>query len=307
LSKSTTKIIDGLHFPAEATDFHCHLYLFKYAPVLQANPDTAVKDGEKVFYSGTGRYSHARAMAEILWPKAFEWHKWSEQSFRSASSDNKWLALTGCGASGKSTAIGAYSLLWWMAAPHESAVLIASKTIESSKRRIWGEVSRLYSEFSRRVGGFKEAVSGTSPRPYISPIKEDGKRDEKHGLYVTALHGKDLDKEIGYIKGFHPRRILVVADELDSLEEGGQALIDTFIGNLATGADEAKMIALGNDPSPLNSLGELMEREPGRLVGLEDKEWVSAKGVECIRYDAFDSPNLTDNNKWTGNSSTGRY
>jgi hypothetical protein len=117
---------------------------------------------------------------------------------------------------------------------------------------------------------------------------------------VTALHGQELDKEIAYIKGFHVRRILVAVDELDALEEGGKALIQTFNDNLATGADEAQLIVLGNDPSLLNALGDLMQPEIGKPITLQQKEWTSAKGVKCLRLDAWDSPNIKHNGKFTG-------
>src|SRR5947207_14880262 len=102
-----------------------------------------------------------------------------------------------------------------MADPMESAVLMASKTIDNSKKRIWREVSRFYTLFSSLVGGYKDATLGSSPRPSICPIiGNDRKKDEAHGLYVVAMHGKELEKETAFLKGFHCRRILVIADEL---------------------------------------------------------------------------------------------
>lgn len=272
-------------------DLLCHLQLFLKAPQFQK---------EDSVYTGEGRIEHAKIVAQILWPKTFQWHPWSEAIVGKAC-ESDYLCITGCGASSKSTSIGMYALEWWMAAPLESAVIIASKTIESSKKRIWREVARLYSAFSSLLGGYKDAVLGASPRPYICPISgTDRKKDEAHGLFVTALHGKELDKEIQYIKGFHVPRILVVADELDSLEDGGQALVDTFTDNLRTGTYEAQFIGLGNDPSLFNALGDMMAPEIGKPVGLAHSEWTSAKNVSCLRLDAWESPNIKDKDKWTG-------
>src|SRR5690242_14208286 len=164
----------------------------------------------------------------MLYPKAFEWHEWSDLIVEKAC-ESSILAITGCGASSKSTSIALYSLEFWQCAPLDSAVIIASKTIESAKKRIWRELARFHSIFSHLLGGYKDAQIGSSPRPFIMPVlPTTGKKDEAHGLFVTAVHGQELEKEIGYIKGFHPRRILVVADELDALEEGGKALVQTF-------------------------------------------------------------------------------
>lgn len=298
--KGNLRIICGIPFPAETTDLVAHLQLFLRAPIFQAAPERLFIGGEQVFYTGAGRLEHARVVSKIIAPKAFEWHDWSEQIMRKAC-ESDWLAICGPGASGKSTAIGLYALIWWMCAPTESAVILASKTIESAKKRIWRETSRYYSLFSQLVGSYKDAVLGSSPRPYICPIVgTDRKKDEAHGLFVTALHGKELEKEIGYIKGFHPRRILVIADELDVLEDGGQALVDTFTDNLRTGAVEAQFIGLGNDPSLLNALGDMMQPELGKPVTLEHHDWTSAKNVSCLRLDAWESPNIKDKDKWTG-------
>lgn len=235
-----------------------------------------------------------------MWPKVFEWHDWSEQVDRKAC-ESDYLCITGCGASSKSTTIGAYALKFWMAAPLESAVLMASKTIDNSKKRIWREVARLYTAFSSLVGGYRDATLGQSPRPSISPIiGPDRKKDEAHGLYVVAMHGKELEKETAFLKGFHCRRILVIADELDVLEEGGRALVDTFTDNLRTGTVEAQFIGLGNDPSLFNALGDMMQPEPGKPITLEHREWVSSKDVHCLRLDAWESPNIKGKDKWTG-------
>lgn len=265
-------------------DLLCHLQLFLKAPEFQ-------KQGSSI-YTGTGRAEHSRIISKILWPKAFEWHDWSSLIDENAC-DAPRLAITGCGASSKSTTIGGYALKFWMAAPTETAVILASKTIESAKRRIWKYVARYYGLFSQLVGGYKDAVIGSSPRPYISPIiGGERKKDEAHGLYVVAMHGKELEKEIGYIKGFHPTRILVVADEFDVLEDGGHALADTFDDNLKTGTYESQIIVLGNDPSLFNALGDAMQPEIGKPVGLAQKEWVSAKDWKCLRLDAWDSPRI---------------
>ncbi len=256
--------------------------------------------GKDFIYDGAGRFEHVQVCSKIIWPKTYQWHSWGEQIVRKAC-DSDYLCICGCGASSKSTSIGMYSLIWWMAAPLDSAVLIASKTIDNSKKRIWREVSRYYTGFSHLLGGYKDAVMGNSPRPTICPITGvERKKDESHGLFVVAMHGKEVEKETAFLKGFHVPRILVIADELDVLEDGGQALVDTFTDNLRTGTYEAQFIGLGNDPSLFNALGDYMAPEPGKPITLEHVEWKSAKNFDCLRLDAWDSPNIKHNDKFTG-------
>lgn len=293
------KLVCGIPFGLDETDLMVHLQLFLRAPELQQKGEIIIR-GEPFVYTGQGRYQHSKLISQILYPKAMQWHSWSELITQNAC-EHSVLAICGCGASSKSTTIADHALKYWMSAPLETAVLIASKTIDNAKKRIWREVSRFYGLFSQLLGGYRDAVIGSSPRPYICPIIGHArKKDEAHGLYVVALHGKELEKEIAYLKGFHVRRILVVADELDVLEDGGQALVDTFHDNLKTGTYESQLIVLGNDPSLFNALGDMMAPEIGKPVGLNDTEWTSAKNVKCLRLDAWDSPNIKDKDKWTG-------
>src|SRR6476620_7270887 len=120
MSTPKSKIISGFEFPSDMPDLMCHLQLFLKAPEFQK------KDS---LYCGEGRIEHARVISKILWPKAFQWHTWSEKIV-SAACDSEYLCITGCGTSSKSTSIGMYSLIWWMCSPTESAVLIVSKTID---------------------------------------------------------------------------------------------------------------------------------------------------------------------------------
>lgn len=291
--------MNGIPFPADWPDLLCHLQLFLKAPDFQKE-DNLIVNGEPCVYTGEGRFYHSRIVSKIMWPKSFEWHPWAEKIDRAAC-ESSYLCVSGCGASSKSTTIGGYALKFWMAAPLESAVLMASKTIDNSKKRIWREVARFYTLFSHLVGGYKDATLGQSPRPYICPIVgPERKKDEAHGMYVVAMHGKELEKETAFLKGFHCRRILVIADELDVLEDGGQALIDTFTDNLRTGTVEAQFIGLGNDPSLFNALGDAMQPEMGKPVTMNNVEWKSAKNFDCLRLDAYESPNIKDKDKWTG-------
>src|SRR5260370_42158334 len=108
-AENKRKIISGIPFPAEATDLVCHLQLFLNAPELLSTPGKWKENGEQVFYTGQGRFEHAQIVAKILFPKAFEWHEWSETIVRKAC-ESDWLAISGPGASSKSTSIRAYAL-----------------------------------------------------------------------------------------------------------------------------------------------------------------------------------------------------
>jgi hypothetical protein len=90
----------------------------------------------------------------------------------------------------------------------------------------------------------------------------------------------------------------MIGDETDSISE---AVIEVR-ANLRSVEEEFQCIWLGNDPSLLNPLGKLMEPEPNTPVQLKDIEWTSTTGIHCLRFDGFDSPNITESpkDKYTG-------
>lgn len=317
MSNRPTRIVHGVTFPADWTDPRCVLWLYLFGPKLSQDPfwrpdvegvpESYTIDGNPSArpYTGMGRFQHVQELTAMFMPKAFEWHDWSKLVVRTACENSK-MAASGSGTSGKSTDLGLESFWFWAAAPTETAVILVSTTLESAKKRIWKEVSRFYNAFSTAVGGYRDATIGSSPRPYISPLRADPgsrfkKRDEAHGIYVSALQKKaDVEQEMEFIKGFHPRRIRVVVDEMDSLRQHGKALHKVFNENLASGTTEASFVVLGNDPSLFNELGEIMQREWGQPIIEADKEWTSVHGFACLRLDAWDSPNIRDKGKWTG-------
>lgn len=293
----------GIEFPDKWTPFQYELYLFYYGPQLLENPywrPRGTYEGEETNpspnpYTGEGRYTHFRALCELVFPKVFEWNDWSERIAR-ALCENKHTAICGCGGSSKSTTTAMYALFWYLAAPNNSAVLIASTTIEAAKKRIWKEIRRFYVEFVRQVRRLGNLQMVNSPKPAIRPVSEQHGADAAHGIYIVAVARGEEQKGIDTLKGFHPDRLLQIGDETDSI---GQAVVDVG-ANQEVGTIEYQTVWLGNDPSLFNPLGQMMQPEVGKAVGLQHVEWTSVKGYHCLRLDAFDSPNIRDKDRWKG-------
>lgn len=274
------------------------LFLFYWGNQLVENPYWRPKgsipgmgDSSPIPYDGEGRYEHFRNLAQMIFPKVFEWNEWSEKIAR-ALCGQKHVAICGCAGSSKSTTTGLYAFFWYIAAPNQSAVLIASTTIEAARKRIWKEVRKFYVEFVRQARRLGDLVILNSPRPCI----QASRTDKAHGLYVVAVTKGEAQKGVDTLKGFHPERILMIGDETDSI---GDAVVEVG-ANQEVGTLEYQTIWLGNDPSLFNPLGKMMQPEPGKPVTLAHTEWTSATGVYCLRLDAYDSPNLRDGDKWKG-------
>lgn len=288
------KLVSGVSFPENYTEFQCQLYLFYFGNKLAADPYWRPEKSQNPSatpYTGEGRFEHFYILGKMLFPKSFEWHDWSIKASR-VFCENKNSAITACGGASKSTTAALYALLWYLAAPNDSAVLIASTTIDAAKKRIWKNIRQYYTELVKMFGKVGETVLIGNPRPCI----RSSKTDTAHGIYVVAVAKGEIEKGVEALKGFHPKRLMMIGDEADSI---GQAVVDVGV-NQEIGTIEYQTIWLGNDPSLFNPLGKMMEPEPGKPITLGHTEWTSTTGVKCLRFDAFDSPNIRDNDKWSG-------
>ncbi len=296
----------GVEFPDHWTPYMQETFMFFYGNQLAERPyERPSFDGSgwkpaRMPYEGEGRYQHFEKIVRMIFPKSFEWHEWSEKAARAFCS-NKRVALCGCGGSGKSTTAAMYALIWWLAAPGDSAVLIASTTIEQAKKRIWKNIRQYYTEFVNKAGSGAGTRLMGNPKPHIRAPDfktPDGKviADSSHGIFVVAVAKGEEQKGIDNLKGFHPKRLMMIGDETDSI---GQAVVDVGV-NQEIGTIEYQQIWLGNDPSLFNPLGKMMQPEIGKAVSLGHVEWTGATGVYCLRFDAFSSPNLKDGANWSG-------
>gem|GEM_PF-6786942 len=296
--QASSVVHSGIPFDPSWPDYVCALALFRFAPRWELDPSYwpfPFPPLEPSCYCGTGRFEHSKDFAKMVFHDSFEWHKWSERAVDSYCSHEQ-TAASGCTTSGKSTSAALYGLEFYLCDIMHTAVLIMSTTIEGAKRRIWKPMSAYYSEYVRRTGDRTSKMIG-SPLPSICPLIE-GKRDEAHGIHIVAVGGGELEKGIAKLKGFHPRRLLMIGDETDSISE---AVIEVR-ANLRSVEEEFQCIWLGNDPSLLNPLGKLMEPEPNTPVQLKDTDWTSTTGIHCLRFDGFDSPNIIEKpqGKYTG-------
>lgn len=292
MPKSEPLVIDGVRFPANWNPLQAQLALFRFAPRFAIEPYWRPSGTPSEHpYTGLGRAAHARVIAEML-QLPFEWHDFSTRAI-DAYSNNRETAICGGGGTTKSTSAGLYAFEFWACAVECSGVLIASTSIDAAIRRIWKNVSTFYSHAARVTRGLGESVMLGNPKPHIRSTQ----KDKFHGIYVIPVAQGDQQKAIDAIKGFHPKRLLIIGDETDAIS---QAIVDVC-ANLQIGAEEFQAIWLGNLPSSFNPLGKLMEPAPGKLVSEEcGTEWTSSSGVKCLRFDGEDSPNIRDGNKWTG-------
>lgn len=246
-------------------------------------------------YTGQGRYTHCRQICEKLVPEAYEWHDWSEQAMK-AFCEETWTGITGCTTSSKSTSAGLYANLFFLCNPGDSGVICLSTTIDAAKRRIWREVSRFYEEILKKVGpNFFGLRQVNNPKPAI--FSDD--KDTSHMIGIVAVGQGHEEEGIRTLKGFHPKRILVICDELDSISK---SVVDVCRINLRSGKKEFQFIGLGNPTSRFDAHGQFCEPKEGWAYATEDKKsWRTKQDALVLRFDGYDSPRIRDgNDAWQG-------
>lgn len=232
-------------------------------------------------YTQEGRAYHGRKIAEMIWPHII-WTHWMEEMWDAFCSGTKEVLLTGPGSAGKTLTAALYCLVWWMCDPMHSGVLLGSTTMRGLRQRIWSEVRKLFQmipEKNRNENGWN-MVENPTPGIQLS------RGNLKYGIFCVATDGGE-DKRIGY----HPERLLVIADELTGVPWN---LIEDLT-NLFTGKQEEQFIGLGNASSIFDSHGKMCEPADGwNSVDVNSSLWKTKRDGICLHIDGFKSPNVIE-------------
>ena len=232
-------------------------------------------------YTQDGRYHHAKEICKLLWPK-IDWHYFSETIMQGCCSGEREVIFAAPGSAGKGKICGAYALIYWMCDPINTGVLIGSTSLGGTKRRIWSDIRELWFEIPEQVRTGNGWNLIDNPVPSIQ-LK---KGDMRHGLFCVATDSKNEDMLIG----FHPKRLLVIGDELTSIE---WSFVEALI-NLFTGKQEAQFLGIGNPKDIFDSHGKMSEPMDGwNSVGVETELWKTKRGGIGVHLDGYKSPNIT--------------
>jgi phage terminase large subunit len=161
-------------------------------------------------------------------------------------------AIRSCHGAGK-TYVLAIAALWWLARYHDGIVLTTSSTFRQVKTQLWSEIHRLIAQAKVHYPELKNT--------------ELRLRDDSN----LAL-GFSTDRAANF-QGYHGKHVLILADEAPGIESG---IWDAIAGTMAGG--KVHIVMAGNPTLPSGTFYNAFTRER--------ELW------NCIRIDAFDSPNL---------------
>lgn len=271
----------GRTFPEGATDLDVELMAFRES---RTEPD---------WPNLTTRADHFRNLIAMLHSKTFEWNP-NVDRIAPEICANRYTSLTGHASASKTHCVSFYALYFWLCSPLDSAVLLTSTTIPGLRRRVLGDCFAAWqtAHDPKEVNKEKQPIQIPLPGNLVSSENalQLAKGDYKHGIFGFATDDSNVQKSMQKIQGFHPRRLLVVVDEMAGT---GEAIVKACM-NLESGTDEFQFIGIANAESRLDPHGRFSEPEDGwNSITVDDEKWpIKRKNGFCIHLDGLKSPNI---------------
>lgn len=234
-------------------------------------------------------HEHRRALIQALWPQE-EWHEWSERRIKSITYSN-FTTWWGPAASAKSADAGKMALEYWLEAPHETAVLVASTTKDSLRKRIWAEVVAHHGTIDRKKFGNVGELLDSNCIIRWTP------GDSRHGIFGVAVEDGPVEDAVNNLIGFHPKRYFLILDEMQGVREA--IMSPRLLSNIRKNP-EAKFLGMGNPSSlrtllcrnsvPISGWNSIEKFDPSWEI---DSHGFEGKGI-CVFFDGRKSPACKD-------------
>lgn len=223
-------------------------------------------------------HNQKKVAAKYIWP----WMDFNEQTERiwNALEKHQFVAIMGHGSASKTFTCAAWFLLDWWSRQNETALIVTSDTVESMKKRIWGDIKTFHHKTPVHLGG---TVLESRRMIKSSDI------DEKNAIHAMAAESEDSQTKI---QGIHAKFVRVMVDEADNKFSRS---IWKAINNLSSSGN-IKVVALANPVDRTSEFGRHCEPVNGwSSINPEiDHEWDSTMGYHVLRLDALRNPNFTD-------------
>lgn len=190
----------------------------------------------------TGNFPLAEHRKEIIkrvWPEeVLAYHDWLNRCIQSTAESN-FVIWIGPGSATKSTNAAAVALEYWLEAPHATGIMVVSTTKDMLRRRIWSEVVRLFNVMPREL--FPPDTADLVDASCMIRWKQG---DAKHGIFGVAIRDGSIEDAVNNIIGIHPERMMVILDEMQSVQPAIMKAIPNLIKNV-----KSKFLGMGNPDS----------------------------------------------------------
>lgn len=186
------------------------------------------------------RWEHRKAIMREFWPDV-TWHEWADRMVKNLS-EHTFTAWIGCASSGKSTIAAMAALQYWLEAPHETTVVVASTTKAMLRRRIWKEIVRLHAQIPKKFGFVGDLLDTECFIRFA-----DG--DHLNGIIGMAIDDGPVESAINNLIGIHTARVWIILDEAQDVNE---AIMEARRNHQKN--PESRMHLMGNPDSLMSML-----------------------------------------------------
>ena len=244
-----------------------------------------------------GRLDHPadhllRACTALFQRSQFQCSKWTEQHAVDFT-ETTFCTTIGCASSSKSNDYGLFSLLYWLCAPHETAVTLVSTTKGMLELRSFESVSR-YFQILKRNRDF--AIPGKVDKQAMAIVLDNDDMPEEFGSAITRkgsirglaiADGTDTEAETK-LAGAHAPYFIYLLDELDGLRDVAmRARI-----NMSIGTKDFRLYALTNPVSQHSWTSKYVAPLDGwPSVSVDTGKWENKFG-RVRHHDGLKSPGI---------------
>lgn len=271
----------GNLWPDTTSDLHIELFCFRE----DTGPMYGITPEQRPF--------HFKNICRLFWgkdsKKPFIWNPWADKMLIAACTE-KYLGLSGCASSGKTSFSAIWGLVNWLALPTKTIVVVTSTSLEDARRRIWGEMEAYFNAANESLKPMKVQLPGkiVGSLGKIRGQEGDKKFDDKCGINLIAGDRAKEKENVGKLIGLKNSRVFLIADELPELSP---SLVSAAKSNLMANPF-FQMVGIGNFKSIHDSFGTFCEPEGGWVsVSPDFEQWRMRDGL-CLRFDGSKSPNV---------------
>lgn len=267
----------GLDWPAMWSDLFIDLTVAKKWKIMAADGVAPAADPGDCL---------ERALAQ-LFPERLAMSPWTADVIHDFAKNDK-IAFIGSASSGKSHAIGACVIAYWLTDPFDTAVVVGSSTLTDLRTRVWSPIVTLFSSLKSNVAGMP--IPGKLVSNQYAIVNERDAAIAESQSVKASIQGRALDE--GRVIGLHAPWVALVVDELNLLKDL-DALAMT-LANIRVGTLGCKIVTAANPEHWGHPNSVFYEPPPGSEVDADTGAWVSEMGYHVRHFDGLKSPVYLD-------------
>lgn len=258
----------------------------------------------RIYCARTGQgnvhqWEHFKWLAQKIAPQ-HSWNYWTDRRFKGFCEYNYTIWMAG-GGTGKTTDAALFALVYWMIAPHQTAIVVCSTTKEMLRARIWGQIVKFFTRMPLDIKHqflpppCQQFPDGTGDLLDSQCQIRFLVGDSINVIKGVAIQDGPVEEAVNNIIGQHTTRVFWLLDEM----QGVRAAIMDAIPNLLKNP-EPKFHGMGNPQSLTSMLCRYAEPKEGwKSIPKFTEEWdIDSQGYPGIGraffFDGRKSPAVLD-------------